>query len=1504
MESAETDAVALRQSKNLVDFLATLTDASTKNPVRDSMARAPKAPNPLIWLGELPPGIEVTTNGPDLLEVDPPRKTARPAVPDELADRLDTERIDDIEGDGPELLHPLGDSEQDRDEIPTSIRRAHRKYLERWRSWAADERTAQQRSHLYDQLERVANTLESNDDEYEFVLATGLVTWAAPGGHTLRRHLLTEPVRATRDRETARITVSTGSGENRRLEERELLDGRPEYAAERARASKSPLLDTETTLLSDDLADELHTWLANAMKTPVECHADWQPPRAEPTNLLTLTTAPALLMRPRGKDKEAEAYRTISAELQNSTEVPAALAPLVVEVEAEQRDRWLTQQGASRGDVLGTDPLFPLSANDTQSRVLDMLRTENRVVVQGPPGTGKTHTIANLISALLARGQRVLVTSQKDQALRVLREKIPDELRQLCVLLAGGSKDASIELQRSLDALSESVAETDVATLARKAENLAHERDALKRRSAELNNEIRELRSVEQTEHPPVVPDYRTDRYSGTLSTIVNEVQRGLEQHSWMPPVPDHTPGVPPFPAEQFLELRALSAQDTPERRARAEQWIPETDNLPTPADLAKLVHAEQEAARDAEHATGPRAQTMADLGHQDLTDLAHLAEENEQALHECQLESTSAVPEWVTRAAHDRLTGTNTGLWSHLVGLAGEAERLQAALRDNGLRHHVDPPTITTDNLGTAKGWLNTGHALLGHLRNGGKLRGIMPKQVQKDAQPLLEAVRVDGTQPDTADKLQAALDRVGAEVAVVQLAEKWSDAGVDIPPGNVPQTLSTLHDNEVWLAKVSAVIAARDRIAAKLTTARVRMDLSTVEALTSTVRAVPAARRHADAEDARKRVDQLYRELAEAGDSNNACPEIANLLGPVHARDPEGYGEALSALETVREHQRDEQRRAQLARTLYQTHPRLLEVVQQAHGPEWEQRLTRIADAWAWSKAAQFVQGQRTASRERELSQEFDQVEDKVARVTAQLAAAYAMRECLLRMSDEHVSALRTYKQHMGNVGAGTGKRAREFLRAAKDAMRKAKHAVPAWVVPLPNLLDTISAERNSFDVIIVDEASQVGLEQLYLLWMAPRIIVVGDDKQCTPQEGRLGKQDEVFSRMGEYLSGIDRDIRDNLTGKSNLYGLLSARSGKDSVIRLREHFRCMPEIIHWSSTQFYGTGNGKPGLVPLRQIEPDRLEPLRVTQLADGYTEGTTEKLRNLPEAKRIVATLLDCLNDPNYDGKTFGVVVLQGTQQVALIEHEINAAISPETRQERRIRVGNAANFQGDERDVVLLSMVIADRPKAIRAEPYRQAYNVAASRAKDQLWLFTSVGPDQLPDDLRSSLLTYMQNPPSQYGESPDLDHVPERELREPFDSIFEQQVFREIKKHDYHVVPQFELGSRTLDLVVVGERGRIAVECDGHRFHASPEQQISDARRDRELHRMRWETVRVRESEFHFDREREMNRLWQRFDELGITPHSASEAHQDQQDEPPTSWQPIDLGDNVEGEQE
>ena len=123
-------------------------------------------------------------------------------------------------------------------------------------------------------------------------------------------------------------------------------------------------------------------------------------------------------------------------------------------MEADERLAWLEEEGAASGEVLGADPLFPLPANPEQMRIMERLRGNNGVVVQGPPGTGKTHTIANLMSALLAQGQRVLVTSQKAQALRVLRDKLPAEVAKLCVSITDLDRGGSAELEGSVKAMS------------------------------------------------------------------------------------------------------------------------------------------------------------------------------------------------------------------------------------------------------------------------------------------------------------------------------------------------------------------------------------------------------------------------------------------------------------------------------------------------------------------------------------------------------------------------------------------------------------------------------------------------------------------------------------------------------------------------------------------------------------------------------------------------------------------------------------------------------------------------------------------------------------------------------------------------------------------------------------------------------------------------------------------------------------------------------------------
>lgn len=199
------------------------------------------------------------------------------------------------------------------------------------------------------------------------------------------------------------------------------------------------------------------------------------------------------------------------------------------------------------------------------------------------------------------------------------------------------------------------------------------------------------------------------------------------------------------------------------------------------------------------------------------------------------------------------------------------------------------------------------------------------------------------------------------------------------------------------------------------------------------------------------------------------------------------------------------------------------------------------------------------------------------------------------------------------------------------------------------------------------------------------------------------------------------------------------------------LHEHFRCVPEIIGFSNMLSYDYQ-----IKPLREASSSNLLPAVVNYRVDaGQRDGKNKT--NVQEAKAIVALMCACMAQPEYAGKTFGVISLLGDAQYQLIQREIDASISPKEIIQRDILCGNSANFQGDERDVIFLSLVDSNdigHPGPLHLQNYgvddstRKRYNVAASRARDQLWVVHSLDTanNLKPGDIRKMLLDYAANP--------------------------------------------------------------------------------------------------------------------------------------------------------------
>ena len=548
------------------------------------------------------------------------------------------------------------------------------------------------------------------------------------------------------------------------------------------------------------------------------------------------------------------------------------------------------------------------------------------------------------------------------------------------------------------------------------------------------------------------------------------------------------------------------------------------------------------------------------------------------------------------------------------------------------------------------------------------------------------------------------------------------------------------------------------------------------------------------------------------------------------------------------------------------------------------YEQISPKAADVehWRWAQAKTWLREYIEKLDEKELSKKFKQCEKDLCAAIAKLASELAWQHCLKRLTETEEQNLRAWDHVMRTkIRKGYSKYIERYRREARSYMEKCRTSIPAWIMPLYRVAETIKPNSGSFDVAIIDEASQSGPDALLLLFLAKKIVVVGDPEQISPSSSNI-PLNQVHQLQKEYLRDVPQVVV-AATGPQDSFFAFADILFRARVF-LKEHFRCVPEIIEFSNQLCY---SDKP-LVPLKQYPPKRLQPVIAYHVADGYRTGKQAPV-NPSEAEAVVKKISECCNNPDYDGKNMGVISLLGHRQAREIENMLLQEIGAEEIEKRNIVCGDAYTFQGDERDVIFLSMVVAvDDNKTLTAQtsrPIIQRFNVAASRAKDQLWLFHSPTTNDFgnTDCVRYKLLEYCQNPKR---EPVTIEGLNLDELRikanarnrkigaqpKPFDSWFEIDVFFKIFDRGYHVVPQFEIAGYYIDLLVRGMTRELCVECDGDRWHSEPEQREHDLRRQTQLERCKRVFWRIRGSEFYFNQGQAMESLWQKLDELNIAP--------------------------------
>jgi hypothetical protein len=386
-------------------------------------------------------------------------------------------------------------------------------------------------------------------------------------------------------------------------------------------------------------------------------------------------------------------------------------------------------------------------------QIIRRLERSGSVIVQGPPGTGKTHTIGNLIGHLLAQGKSILVTAQTAKALRVLRDKVPETLRPLCVSVLGSDQDARAQLESSIGSITERLTSETAEMLLGKSRAFGDERRKLLSLSRELAHKLKEALENE----------YREISASGkrySPSDAARFVALNLAEHSWLPS-PVKLGADIGLSEEELVRLYALGATHTAQEEQDARCPLPDLATLPSERQFQTMVSEQRDLlARDISNGADRWRQTNGTSAELEVIANELSAEFSDDLL--CQAWRPHAIVAGMRG-------GSERAAWEMLVA------SIEGAAEANGkhalVLHHR--PRLS-ESMPIHKQVQVTAE-IKEHLANGGKL-GFLHLVTRSEWRQLIKTVSVAAGQPSHPEHFDAVGRLADLEASRLELEDLWN--------------------------------------------------------------------------------------------------------------------------------------------------------------------------------------------------------------------------------------------------------------------------------------------------------------------------------------------------------------------------------------------------------------------------------------------------------------------------------------------------------------------------------------------------------------------------------------------------------------------------------------------------------------------------------------------------------------------------------------------------------
>ncbi|WP_331446179.1 AAA domain-containing protein [Natranaerobius thermophilus] len=646
-----------------------------------------------------------------------------------------------------------------------------RDWYQHWEEWREQALHKQRVHQLYQEMFLLSQNLERQQDELELVWGHGILYWKDEG-KKIRHPVVTTNAILNFDEKNGQIEIISQDVENTSLE-LEFLNSIKNSQIRDLSKLKDEVNKMQLNPWEKTAMEELCEKLVNLLSPNGRIQFDSKKLTSDKDPMITYE--PVLILR-----KKRVGYRQdlddILEGLQQGKELPQTIQSIF--------DKDQNTTSTATMNIASEELMFPLASNEEQNQIVKRLSENTGVTVQGPPGTGKSHTIANLVSHMLAHGKRVLVTAKSERPLRVLREMIPKNIQPLCVNVFTDESNSKLELEEAVRSISETMGSLDISREENKLKKLKNTLKSIREKRASLQNKMKQISEFETS-------TYTINGQEFTLPQLSSWLTETEEELGW---IKDEIPQDAEFPLDklELNRLYELIGELIHEDREKLQEEIPDIAFLPKSQSLKELHNkldklSNEMSDEQAGEQLGEQAVELKNEASDSSTDkwfeipedldvetVSDLMAELEKVTSDLKIRIDS---DWLNTIFQDgKSEGIRRQQWIDLIEGGREYVNKLYELRERTAEYEIDIPYES--NVGKL---LETVMELETDLQKKEKI-GLLQKVLNSDVRYLQQNCTIDGLAPKTLQDIQILKAELEKGLTASKLLKRWDKQVVAI--------------------------------------------------------------------------------------------------------------------------------------------------------------------------------------------------------------------------------------------------------------------------------------------------------------------------------------------------------------------------------------------------------------------------------------------------------------------------------------------------------------------------------------------------------------------------------------------------------------------------------------------------------------------------------------------------------------------------------------------------